>query len=129
MQTPRQQLFWNPFLANRCYRKLIDSSKWPQYLVYYRFSQYVYPSNNLKCPKNTILCFFLALRWQNCMIFDVSWTTGCIKLVDPSKWPQESIYYGCSEICMPFRQSQAPKMPFFVFIWSYMMKFQKFSSY
>ena len=33
-------------------RKLVDSSKWPQDLIYYAHSKY-----NRKCPKSTIFCF------------------------------------------------------------------------
>ena len=50
--------------------------------------RYEYLSDYWKCPKD-------------CMIFHKSWTARRIKLVDPSKWPQEWINDGCSEICLP----------------------------
>ena len=30
------------------------------------------------------------------------------KLVDPSKWTQDLIYYGCSKICIPLQQPKVP---------------------
>ena len=35
----------------------------------------------------------------------ISWTAGRRKLVDPSKWPQDFIYYGCSQTCIPLRRT------------------------
>ena len=43
-------------------------------------------------------------------------TTGCIKLVDPSKWQQKWIYHGCSKICIPLKQQGEPQTAFFCFI-------------
>ena len=33
----------------------------------------------------------------------ISRATGCRKLFDPSKWPQDLIYYDRSETCLPLR--------------------------
>ena len=67
--------------------------------------------------------FWGALSWRNCMIFNILWTAGRIKLVDPSRWLQERIFYGCSKICIPFSR-KCPKNAVFVFSWT--LKFQKF---
>ena len=45
----------------------------------------------------------------------ISQTAGRIKLVDPSKWPQEWIYNGRSEICVLRRQPKVPPRCHFLF--------------
>ena len=48
------------------------------------------------------------------------------KLVDPSKWPQEFSYYGCSKIYILLRQVKVPKKCLISFFRHYMMKLWKF---
>ena len=50
-----------------------------------------------------------ALWWRNFVIFHISWTARCIKLVGSSKWVQEWIYYGHSKICTHLTQQDVPK--------------------
>ena len=45
--------------------------------------RYEYPSDNRKCPKNAMFCFFWALQWRNCIIFDILWTAGHINWLTP----------------------------------------------
>ena len=43
------------------------------------------------------------------MIFHISRTASCIKLVDPLELLQEWIYYGFSKIFIPLTQLEVPK--------------------
>ena len=68
--------------------------------------RYVYPSGNWKCLQNTFFCFWGPYKYK------IVWFSIClerIKMVDHSKWPQEWIYNGRSEICTPLRRE--PKVP------------------
>ena len=60
-----------------------------------RWNQFLGPKLSPKVPKLPKL--------------HISQTARHRKLVDPSKWPQKWIYYGCSKICIPLRQPEVPK--------------------
>ena len=47
--------------------------------------------------------------------FHISRTTGRRKLVDPSNWPQDLIYYWSFQICIPLWQSKVHSKCHFVF--------------
>ena len=110
------------------FRELLIVENWPFKMTAMGVLWCTYPSDNRKCPKNTFLFVFLgALQLRNCMIFHIRWATDRIKLVGPSKWLQEWIYYEYCTIHIPLRQPERlKKVAFLLFFFGpYSIKFQK----
>ena len=85
MQTPRKQLFSNP------YRVYFQRLTW---------------RIRLKDGQNLFFELKLGSKAPRLTKIFILRPTGCRKLVDSSKWLQELVYYICSQICIPIREAR-----------------------
>ena len=104
LQTPMQQLFWNPWKVYFQDWLGYQAERWGKPIFWAKIG-----------PRNPVIVqkWYLVNRY-------------CRKLVDPSKWPQEFSYYGCSKIYILLRQVKVPKKCLISFFRHYMMKLWKF---
>ena len=95
---------------------MVDPSKWPQDLIYYAWSQNLYPSDNWKCPKSTILSFLGSCNYElqdfpylvNHRSYKVGWPLKMTARFD--------LLRVVSDIYTPQASGSVPKIQFFA-VW------------
>ena len=88
-------------------------------------SRYLCRWDNRGCSKNTICCL-LGQKKLHDFPYLVNHRSYRLKLLDPSKWPQKWVYYGCFRYAY-YSDNQKLKKCFFcmLFSWHYVIKFKK----
>ena len=91
------------------YKKLVDPSKRTQALIYCECSEIWILLRQPEVPQKWNVVFFLGLIMTKLYNFQYLVNRRSYKLIDPSKWPQGQIYYGCCKICICLRKAKMPK--------------------